>query len=98
MKITCKDIFDEYPDNLKMDGFDDCIIGICESFGNEPRIAYDKELVLAKLASEPEMTMEDAYEWYEFNMLRAYVGPTTPVFITGWVTPVKKKAKKKRRK
>jgi hypothetical protein len=37
------------PDLLLMDGFDDCIIGICESFGSVPVIAYDYERVLANL-------------------------------------------------
>ena len=37
------------PDLLLMDGFDDCIIGICESFGSVPVVAYDYDKVLANL-------------------------------------------------
>ena len=35
-----------------MDGFDDCIIGICESFGGESVVAYAYDKVIAKLESK----------------------------------------------
>jgi len=34
------------PDLLLMDGFDDCIIGICEAFGSVPVVAYDYDKVI----------------------------------------------------
>jgi hypothetical protein len=68
------------PDLLLMDGFDDCIIGICESFGSVPVIAYDYDKVIATLQSDG-MTYEEAVEYHEFNQAGAYVGEQTPVFI-----------------
>ena len=68
------------PDLLLMDGFDDCIIGICESFGSVPVVAYDYERVLANLQASG-MTYEEAVEYHEFNQAGAYVGERTPVFI-----------------
>jgi hypothetical protein len=68
------------PDLLLMDGFDDCIIGICESFGSVPVVAYDYERVLANLQASG-MTYEEAVEYHEFNQAGAYVGEQTPVFI-----------------
>ena len=68
------------PDLLLMDGFDDCIIGVCESFGGIPVVAYDYDLVIAKLQSHG-MTYEEAVEYHEFNQAGAYVGELTPVFI-----------------
>lgn len=68
------------PDLLLMDGFDDCIIGICESFGSLPVVAYDYDKVLANLQASG-MTYEEAVEYHEFNQLGAYVGERTPVFI-----------------
>ena len=68
------------PDLLLMDGFDDCIIGICESFGSVPVVAYDYERVLANLQASG-MTYEEAVEYHEFNQAGAYVGEGTPVFI-----------------
>jgi hypothetical protein len=68
------------PDLLLMDGFDDCIIGICESFGGESVVAYDYDRVIASLESQG-MSEEEAVEYHEFNQLGAYVGERTPVFI-----------------
>jgi hypothetical protein len=68
------------PDLLLMDGFDDCIIGICEAFGSVPVIAYDYDKVIATLQSDG-MTYEEAVEYHEFNQAGAYVGEQTPVFI-----------------
>jgi hypothetical protein len=68
------------PDLLLMDGFDDCIIGICEAFGSVPVVAYDYDKVIATLQSDG-MTYEEAVEYHEFNQAGAYVGERTPVFI-----------------
>jgi len=68
------------PDLLLMDGFDDCIIGVCESFGSVSVVAYDYDKVLANLQASG-MTYEEAVEYHEFNQAGAYVGERTPVFI-----------------
>jgi hypothetical protein len=68
------------PELLLMDGFDDCILGICESFGGVPVVAYDYDKVLASLQASG-MTYEEAVEYHEFNQAGAYVGERTPVFI-----------------
>lgn len=64
-----------------MDGYDDCILGVCERFGAEDCVAYDKSKVISKLM-EDGMTEEEALEFFYFNMVGAYVGEQTPVFIT----------------
>lgn len=75
-------ILDMYPDYEFMfaDGFDDAILGVSERFGSEPIVCYDKSKVLSKLQSEG-MTYEEAVEYYEFNIIGAYVGEKTPEFI-----------------
>jgi hypothetical protein len=73
-------IGEAYPEALKMDGFDDCILGICTRFGQEPLIAYDYRKVINKLM-EDGMSYEDAVEFHEYNQLGAWVGERTPVFI-----------------
>jgi hypothetical protein len=64
-----------------MDGFDDCVEGIVERFNQPPIVCYNKEMVLTKLADEG-MTPEQALEYFEFNQLGAWIGETTPCFIT----------------
>ena len=62
---------------LMVDGFDDAIVGICSiSF----RIIYDYDLMLEILEDEG-MEEIDAIEHLEYNILNAYVGPQTPIFM-----------------
>jgi len=73
-------ISEEYPDALKMAGYDDCILGICTRFGQEPIIAYDRAKVLANLQRDG-MSYEDAEEFFEFNQIGAWMGDATPCFV-----------------
>lgn len=66
---------------LILDGYDDCIIGTCERFGfSEVVVAYDYNKVIKKLMDEG-MTDEEAQEFFDFNIIGAWVGDKTPVFI-----------------
>lgn len=66
---------------LKMDGFDDCVVGICERFGMEAVLAYDRDKVIEKLVTDG-MTQEEAEEFFEYNQIGAWMGDRTPVFVT----------------
>jgi hypothetical protein len=66
---------------LKMDGYDDCVIGIVERFGNPNFLVYDKKKIISRLIKDG-MTEEEAIEYYEFNMLGAWVGEATVGFVT----------------
>jgi hypothetical protein len=63
---------------IKLDGFDNCIIGIVEEFANGPRILYSKEKIINELCEE--MTMEEALEYYDYNILGGYFGEQNPIF------------------
>ena len=70
-------------DILLADGFDDCFLGVAQRFGFEGEVAaYDLDMVLDKLVKRDGMTEVEAYEFYEFNFVGAWVGPQTPIFIT----------------
>ena len=80
-KPTKLDVIAEVcPEALKMDGYDDCIMGLCHQFGRPPVIAYDRDKVIKKLMKD--MTWEEAEEYFEFNQIGAYMGEHTPVFIS----------------
>ena len=72
-------IVENYPDDeiLKADGLDGGIIGIEE---NSMRLVYSKSKVIEILMSE-DMTEEDALEHYYYNIVGAYVGEKTPIFV-----------------
>ena len=66
---------------MKADGFDDAIIGTVERCGQtETVILYDKHKVIEILTRD--MPLEDAVDYFEYNILGAYVGEGTPAFAT----------------
>lgn len=72
--------FDEDEELMFMDGYDDCIVGIVERFGQAPIICYDKFKILESLVKDG-MTEEEAEEFFYFNQIGAWVGDRTPCFI-----------------
>jgi hypothetical protein len=78
--MTLKEIMEEH-DMMSMDGYDDCIVGYVERFGQPPILCYDRAKIIGKLMSDG-MDEVDAEEWFEFNQIGAWVGDTTPCFIT----------------
>ena len=77
-----KDIMEEEnPEALFADGFDDAIIGICRKAGSEPVVTYSYDKCVEVLMNQQDMPYDDAIEWMEFNVVSAYMGPHTPVFI-----------------
>jgi len=71
---------------LFADGFDDCIIGLVRIF-NKTVVLYDQTKCLRSLvrrsqiqdASEEDL-WENAVEFFEFNVVGAYVGEKTPAY------------------
>ena len=78
-----KKILEAYPEEefMKADGFDDCVIGVSHRFGEPLTLAYDEEKVIKKLMKRDKMTRETALEFYAFNIIGAWVGKQTPIFI-----------------
>jgi len=72
----------EEEESLKLDGFDYAIAGMVERFGLPPIIAYDKDKVLELLHERDGMTFEEAEEYYEYNIIGAWVGDGTPCYIS----------------
>lgn len=67
---------------LTADGFDSALIGLASGWiGNSRRILalYDYARCLEVLIDEG-MDESDADEYMQFNVIGAYVGPSTPVF------------------
>ena len=63
---------------LKADGFDGAVIGTCYNTG---RIVYSIERMLAILIERDGMSMEEAIEFFDFNIAGAYVGEMTPMYV-----------------
>ena len=67
-------------DMLFADGFDDALVGYIERAGMPSIACYDKYKCIEILAED--MPYEDAFEYFYFNVIGAYVGENTPCFIT----------------
>ena len=74
------DMVEIHGEMLAMDGYDDCIAGICTRYGQEPVIIYDRARVIARLMDDG-MTEDEAEEFHEFNHADAWMGERTPAFI-----------------
>ena len=68
---------------LTVDGFDEAFIGYAERFGQTPyRLAvYDTNKIISILMSQ-NMSKEDAWEYFTYNIIGAWVGEGTPIFMT----------------
>lgn len=73
-------------DLLFLDGFDDCLIGVVERFGMSPVAVYDKHKIIQSLIRDG-CSLDDAEEYFDFNIAGAWVGEYTPAFITLLETP-----------
>jgi hypothetical protein len=73
-------IEDNYPDSdiLLADSFEEAFIGIATQF-NTPMAVYSRQKCIEILMRD--MSEDDAYEYFEFNVIGAYVGENTPAFI-----------------
>lgn len=79
--ISIEEISELNPEAMLADGFDEAILGMCVQFGSEPVVAYDYNKCVEVLMSRDDMSREDAIDFIEFNVVGAYVGMNTPVFI-----------------
>ena len=94
--MTLDEIGEVYPELLSLDGFDDAIIGIAERINLGPVIAYDKEKIIEILMKDMEVSIDEldegesiedrkhfmAIEYFDFNIIGAWMGELTPIFIT----------------
>ena len=74
-------IQEQNPEALTADGFDDAIMGIAYRAGSEPLVAYSISQCIQVLMDRDGMSHDEASEFFEFNVLGAFVGPGTPVFV-----------------
>jgi len=92
-----EELYEINPDALKLDGFDEAIIGFGERIGMNTVLIYDEDKIINILTDEMEideehlklMTEEEifnekysmAIEHLEFNIKNAWLGEDTPLII-----------------
>ena len=82
---------DEYAEGaILLDGLESAIVGIVEEFGSGNRILYSKQKILNILQERDLMTMGEAEEFYDYNILGLHAGEQNAVFLDLEITPIKK--------
>lgn len=79
--MTVEEIEDINPEALLCDGFDEAIIGMAERINLGPVVAYDVDKMLEIMVERDGMTYEEAMEYFDYNILGAWMGENTPVYI-----------------
>lgn len=79
--MTRDDVAEYNEEALFCDGLDEAIIGVAERINLGPVAAYSVEKIIEILMERDEMTYEEAYEFFSYNIIGAWVGEYTPVFI-----------------
>ena len=82
LKLKREDIGLINPDAMLADGLDGAIIGYGHQFTNAPVAIYDYDKCIEIFMKDNDWDYEDAMEWMQFNVVGAYVGPGTPIFMT----------------
>ena len=63
---------------LTANGFEKAFIGVGTQFNKEVAV-YDKNKCIDILAED--MSIDEAHDFFEYNVVGAYVGECTPVFV-----------------
>ena len=66
---------------LMADGFDEALIGYAQRCGQPALAVYDRNKCIDVLVERDGMSYEEAEEFFEFNVVGAWVGERTPLFL-----------------
>jgi hypothetical protein len=84
------DLNEEVEGAVLLTGLEDAIIGIVEEFGNGKRVLYSKDKIIQKLCLQDGMTLEEAHEYYDYNILGLHAGEQNAVFLDMEIEPMLK--------
>lgn len=68
-------------DVVLLSGLDDAIVGITEEFGGISRILYSRDKIIEILQDRDGMTEDEAFEFYDYNILGLHVSECNPIFL-----------------
>jgi len=80
--MTREELAEQYPELLVLDPnyFDEAIIGVIHDF-DRTAVCYNESKVIEILMKEDGMDYDDAVEYYQFNILGAWLGEHTPMYL-----------------
>ena len=72
---------EENPDALLAEGFEDAMVGLARRCSQPTLAVYDHALGVQVLIRDRSMSYQEAVEWMEFNVVGAWMGEHTPVWL-----------------
>jgi hypothetical protein len=83
--MTVSEFIEEYDMDdessvIMADGLEEAFIGLSYRFNDGPVATYDREKII-EIYVRDGMSYEEAEEYFGFNVLGAWVGEKTPVFM-----------------
>tara|TARA_R110002012_G_scaffold198410_1_gene367303 strand:- start:402 stop:662 length:261 start_codon:yes stop_codon:yes gene_type:complete len=66
---------------LLADGFEEAFLGPGYRASSEDIAIYNYDACASILVSRDGMSLEEAYEYLDFNVVGSYVGELTPIFL-----------------
>jgi len=72
-----EEIKETNPEAMFADGFDDSILG----YDTKGRVVYSVDAILETLTERDNMSVDEARDYFYFNIDGAYVGEYTPIYI-----------------
>jgi hypothetical protein len=66
---------------VKADGLEDAIIGVGSRINMPEVLIYSYNKCVDIFMKRDGMTHEEAIEWMDYNVVGAWVGETTPIFV-----------------
>jgi len=79
-----EELMEVYDGCLMADGFEEALVGFGTRF-NSPVTIYDLNKCISVLVERDGMSREEAEEYMDFNVLGAYVGEETPIFLGDYI-------------
>jgi hypothetical protein len=87
LKFKSKKALKEYleegdPDIMLYPEYENALVGAAETFYGVVAV-YDLDIILEKLVKDGMESIEEADEFFRFNILGAYISDTQPIFLNG---------------
>lgn len=72
---------EQIPPMMLADGLNAALVGVSDEWSGHPRAIYDYAKCVRILMVNQHMSEEEALEFMDFNVIGAYVGAATPIFM-----------------
>lgn len=77
-----KDFLMEMTDEVVIaDGLSDAFVGLAQVGSESKTVAVYDSVKIIRILMEQGLTQDEAVEYYEYNILGAYVGEATPIYL-----------------